>query len=866
VKFKDFIAKVKKFEDALNDKKKTLRNNIQDFKDEHQIADEVITLGLNFLPSPFGSLVGAIYKGTEGSPEQKVDKVKEYFERIQQQGEDHYNNIVEAFEVFKREFYQNYGLTWLPFDYFKDKVVTENDLKEWKDGFDFKLPAIKYNLEYKREEVLNEIIEKLQNQNKLLILGESGLGKTTILMELLYLYLDKKDYLILYNWGKDEIKRGDKLAEFIGALLNEGFKILVIVDDVHMQKTTPIFYIMDQLSNHVKNKNAYFLFAARLPEFNSLQDSLDQSQQGRDPLRKFRKELHFIYRLNNFSRNEIEGFITKYIEKRRPITFKSFESDKPITKIIDSEESIRSLSTLVLNETNGHPIMIKFFLFRLGLKEDVENRYDDFLRDYPNRIKTMVVTSLLDLAHLQITDKLLEDMKLLEYARQLENATLYKTSDQTWKTIHAKWDEELLLLLYKKSSMGAYVNRIEPLEQAKKVIYQFKEIVYPVVGALYGIAALGIIPIDIIKSTFQIDSFEDKKKKRDLYVQNIGFAFFQLGKYEEALEYYDKALEIDSEYVSGYNLKGVVLDRLKRYNEALTCYNRALELDQNYIHAWHNKGLTLAKLDRKEQALESFDNALKIDNTYGFSWYSKGTVLEQLGRLPEALECFYNTERTGYWTILVGMNIERIESGLIPDKLKYYDRILEQDNNNLEALVDKGTTLYQLGRNDEALKCIERALEIDGNYVVALHNKGVILDTYLQNPDEALIYYDKVLEIKSDWALPWFNKGSIYFKKNDYNKALTYYNRALELDQNYFKAWYSKGEVLEKLGRDVDALECYNKALEIDNLNIAVWANKAKVLEKLGRDEDALECYNKILHLDPLNDYATEKKRLLLEK
>jgi tetratricopeptide (TPR) repeat protein len=472
------------------------------------------------------------------------------------------------------------------------------------------------------------------------------------------------------------------------------------------------------------------------------------------------------------------------------------------------------------------------------LKEDVENRYDDFLRDYPNRLKTMVVTSLLDLANLQITDKLLEDMELLEYARQLEHATLYKTSDQTWKTIHAKWDEELLSLLYEKSSMGAYLNRIEPLEQAKKVIYQFKEIVYPVVGALYGVAALGIIPIDIIKSTFQIDSLKDKKKNRDLYVQHIGQAFFQLGRYEEALEYYDKALEIDSEYVSGYNLKGVVLDRLKRYNEALTCYNRALELDQNYIEAWHNKGLTLTKLDRKEEAIESFDNALKIDNTYSFAWYNKGTVLEKLGRLQEALECYYMTEGTGYWTPLIGMKIESIESGLIYDSLTYYDRILEQDNNNVEAWVNKGRTLYQEGRNDEALKCFERALEIDGNDIDALHSKAVVLMNmnYLHNYhealNEALKYFYRVLEIKGDWAPPWYNKGSIYFILKDYNKALECYNRALELDQNYFNAWFYKGVLLEELGRD----------------------------------KEALECCNKILHLNPVNDYATERKRLLLDK
>jgi uncharacterized membrane-anchored protein YhcB (DUF1043 family) len=50
------------------------------------------------LPSPFDAIAEAIYKGSEGSPEQKIDKVKEYFEDIQKQGKDHYKEIASQLD------------------------------------------------------------------------------------------------------------------------------------------------------------------------------------------------------------------------------------------------------------------------------------------------------------------------------------------------------------------------------------------------------------------------------------------------------------------------------------------------------------------------------------------------------------------------------------------------------------------------------------------------------------------------------------------------------------------------------------------------------------------------------------------------
>ncbi len=48
----------------------------------------------------------------------------------------------------------------------------------------------------------------------------------------------------------------------------------------------------------------------------------------------------------------------------------------------------------------------------------------------------------------------------------------------------------------------------------------------------------------------------------------------------EAIKYFDKAIELDANYVIAYNNKGFVLNNLNQHEEAIKYYDKAIELDQ----------------------------------------------------------------------------------------------------------------------------------------------------------------------------------------------------------------------------------------------------------------------------------------------
>jgi tetratricopeptide (TPR) repeat protein len=54
----------------------------------------------------------------------------------------------------------------------------------------------------------------------------------------------------------------------------------------------------------------------------------------------------------------------------------------------------------------------------------------------------------------------------------------------------------------------------------------------------------------------------------------------------------------------------VVLFKLKRYDEAIRYFDKIIEMDSNYAKVWNNKGAALGSLGRFDDAEACFDKAI----------------------------------------------------------------------------------------------------------------------------------------------------------------------------------------------------------------------------------------------------------------
>jgi len=80
------------------------------------------------------------------------------------------------------------------------------------------------------------------------------------------------------------------------------------------------------------------------------------------------------------------------------------------------------------------------------------------------------------------------------------------------------------------------------------------------------------------------------------------------------------------------------LNNAGRYEKAIEKYDRAIKYKLDFAHAYNNKGLALANLGRDEEALEAYDLAIKYKPDYAIAYVNKGASLYKLGRFHEALQ------------------------------------------------------------------------------------------------------------------------------------------------------------------------------------------------------------------------------------
>jgi hypothetical protein len=99
-----------------------------------------------------------------------------------------------------------------------------------------------------------------------------------------------------------------------------------------------------------------------------------------------------------------------------------------------------------------------------------------------------------------------------------------------------------------------------------------------------------------------LKSYSDKFARQIAVVPNIsalnnnGSALAKLGKYNESIVFFDKALAINPNNTAALNNKGLSLAKLGKYNESIVFFDKALAINPNYVYALNNKNSALEEL------------------------------------------------------------------------------------------------------------------------------------------------------------------------------------------------------------------------------------------------------------------------------
>lgn len=171
--------------------------------------------------------------------------------------------------------------------------------------------------------------------------------------------------------------------------------------------------------------------------------------------------------------------------------------------------------------------------------------------------------------------------------------------------------------------------------------------------------------------------------------------------------------------------------------------------------------------------------------------------------------------------------------------VKAYDRAIALDADVDEYHNDRGVSLYELARFDDAVAAYERALALTPEHAMALINCGNAF-RQLGRLDDALPLYDRACLAEPTLALAWTNRGNARRAARRWRDAADDYRRALEICGGDDVAVVAKlGHVLRELGDAAEAKRLLRRCVDAEPAEAAPYLALCSVLEHGGELDEA---------------------------
>ncbi|SHM71129.1 Tetratricopeptide repeat-containing protein [Cyclobacterium lianum] len=284
-------------------------------------------------------------------------------------------------------------------------------------------------------------------------------------------------------------------------------------------------------------------------------------------------------------------------------------------------------------------------------------------------------------------------------------------------------------------------------------------------------------------------------KEKAIELNNKGARYFLNEAFDNALECYQQALDLDPTNSSVLNNLGLFHQQQKSYKTALEFFDKAIAVDSKPTYLV-NSGNALAMMGIYPQARQRYLQALQQDRQHQSARVSLAQLATHTGDYDEAV---------AMWKKLVAANNDAsymIQLAKVYMKIKDWEKALQQLHSIPAAAGDKlawfliGKCEFQLKNHGLAGKAFKMALAEDPDHIEIRQHLAI---NYLAMGEweEGIRHLSTILRLEPQNYQVMTELAVVYLGRGDRKKAADWLKNALQLNPDFSKALHYKS-ILEQ--------------------------------------------------------------------
>ncbi len=297
-----------------------------------------------------------------------------------------------------------------------------------------------------------------------------------------------------------------------------------------------------------------------------------------------------------------------------------------------------------------------------------------------------------------------------------------------------------------------------------------------------------------------------------------GVVLAQMENYGEALRSLDRAIRLDSHLAPAYLNRGIVFLSIgpHKAKEALQSFNKALEIAPGNIRALQFKAAALKALGRPTEELEVLQEIAQTVKDDEHLYLRIGDALVELGRPKESIS--YYDQSLEIKSDFVPALVRRAIALSI---LERWDPALSSAEQATKISPDDPETWRVLGeinlraeRYRPAKKALARAAKLKPQDASIENALGTV--AYRSGDlKEAVIHFRRAVDIDSKYKLALMNLALSFMGLKEYDKARKTWMRLVRIEKNWPEVWDAYASTCVEIGRFCEASEAWEHAIRL---------------------------------------------------